>query len=247
MENLEAQIETLKQWIIENKKIVVFSGAGMSTESGIPDYKSPEFFKKKDYHFEYYPHVIMTPYFREDFLEEYYRFYRERLLFVDKKPNAAHIFVASLERNHKLLATVTKNIDGLHQKAANHRVIELCGTIHENTCMDCGAQYDAQYVINCETTIPHCAKCGGIVKPNIRIRDEYADKAIYHLAERAICQANILIVVGLDLYEYPAPSLIRQFQGKHLIVIDKNPKVKYQMADLVIHAKVGEVFSKIKI
>ncbi len=234
---------TLQEIIDESNYIVFFGGAGVSTESGIPDFRSVDGLYNQKY--DYPPEEILSHSFFKKNTEYFYNFYREKMLSLDAKPNAAHIKLAELEEYGKLKAVITQNIDGLHQKAGSKNVYELHGSVHRNYCLNCGAFYSAEYIKNSEG-IPRC-KCGGVIKPDVVLYEEGLDNETLNASVEHIMNADCLIVSGTSLNVYPAAGLIRYFRGKHFVLINKDATPADSIADLVIHGKVGEVFSKISI
>ena len=232
------------QTIIDNSKnVVFFGGAGVSTESGIPDFRSQDGLYNQKYRFP--PEVILSHDFFMDYTEEFYEFYRDKMLALDAQPNAAHIWLAKLEEAGRLSAVVTQNIDGLHQLAGSRRVYELHGTVHSNRCMRCGKFYCAQDILD-STGIAKC-QCGGTIKPKVVLYDEDLDMDIYNRAINAISNADTMIVAGTSLTVYPAAGLVRYFQGDNLILINRDATPLDSRADLVIHGSVGEILSEIEI
>ena len=241
MADLKKDAETLQSLIDSSHSIVFFGGAGVSTESGIPDFRSKDGLYNQKY--KYDPEAIVSAFFFYTKTEEFFRFYRERILLLDKKPNAAHRYLAELEKSGRLKAVVTQNIDGLHQAAGSKNVIELHGSIHRNTCQGCGAEYDAEFIASSPDIIPRCPVCGAVIKPDVVLYGENLDEKVILHAQVAIANADLLIVAGTSLVVYPAASYINDFQGKHLVLIDTNPQASDDRADVVIHEKVGELFS----
>ncbi|MBO5526009.1 MAG: NAD-dependent protein deacylase [Clostridia bacterium] len=228
------------QKIIENsKKIVFFGGAGVSTESGIPDFRSVDGLYHMKY--RYPPETILSHTFFLNHTEEFFAFYREKMLFPNAQPNVCHRALAKLEREGKLLAIVTQNIDGLHQKAGSKRVFELHGTVHKNTCMKCGKRYGLDFMLG-GTGVPTCS-CGGVVKPDVVLYEEGLDEDTLEGAVRAISSADTLIIGGTSLAVYPAAGLVDYFRGERLVVINLSPTARDKYADLVLQEKIGEVFS----
>ena len=240
MGSLKEDTQLLQSLIDGSDNIVFFGGAGVSTESGIPDFRSVDGLYRQKYRFD--PETIISHGFFESNPEEFYRFYREKMLLLDKKPNAAHYYLAELEKAGKLKAVVTQNIDGLHQMAGSHNVLELHGTIHRNFCQDCGAMYDAEYVKEYPDIVPRCRKCHGILKPDVVLYGEPLDELTMTKALVKIEEADLLIVAGTSLVVYPAASFIDYFRGRHLVLIDKNPNCVDSRADIILHQKVGELF-----
>ncbi|MBQ7740369.1 MAG: NAD-dependent protein deacylase [Eubacterium sp.] len=234
---------TLQEIINESNYIVFFGGAGVSTESGIPDFRSVDGLYNQKY--AYPPEEILSHTFFVNNTNEFYRFYRDKMLCLDAEPNAAHLKLAELEKAGKLKAVVTQNIDGLHQKAGSKNVLELHGSVLRNYCTRCGKSYPVEYIKNSEG-VPKC-ECGGIIKPDVVLYEEGLDEGCISSTLEAISNADCLIVAGTSLNVYPAAGFIRYFKGKHFVLInrDKTPADKY--AELVIHDKVGEILSKIKV
>ena len=235
---MSEQLETLKTWINESDNIVFFGGAGVSTESGIPDFRSVDGLYHQQY--DYPPETILSHTFFKRNTEEFYRFYRAKMLALDAKPNAAHKKLAEWEQQGKLKAVVTQNIDGLHQAAGSKVVYELHGSVHRNYCQKCGAFYDARYMLE-STGIPRCEKCGGLIKPDVVLYEEGLDQATINGAVRAISQADVLIIGGTSLTVYPAAGLIDYYRGHKLILINKSVTPMDSRADLVISGPIGEV------
>ena len=233
----------LQQIIDESKRIVFFGGAGVSTESGIPDFRSVDGLYNQQY--DYPPEQIISHSFFVQNPEEFYRFYKDKMLCLDAQPNAAHLALARLEKAGKLRAVVTQNIDGLHQKAGSHAVYELHGSVLRNYCLKCGKFYDAAY-IKAAAGVPKCT-CGGTIKPDVVLYEEGLDDAVVNGAVKAIMSADMLIVAGTSLVVYPAAGLLRYFRGKHLVLINLQPTDADRLAELVIREKVGEVLGKLEI
>lgn len=237
------EISKLQKMIDECENIVFFGGAGVSTESGLKDFRSKDGLYNMKY--KYPPEEILSHSFFENNTCEFYRFYKDKLNALDILPNVCHKYLAQLEEKDKLKAIVTQNIDGLHQKAGSKNVLELHGTIYKNNCMKCGKSYDVSYVFE-SSGIPKCS-CGGIIKPDVVLYEEALDDGIVDEAVYRISKAELLIVAGTSLTVYPASSFVRYFKGKYLVIIN-NDKTSYDgMANLVIHDKIGNVFSKLKI
>ena len=235
-------VETLRQWIQESKRAVFLGGAGVSTASGIPDFRSAHGIYQQKKAGLSYEEMLSHGYFVRH-TEEFYRFYRKKLLCPDAKPNAAHKKLAELEATGKLNAVVTQNIDGLHQMAGSKRVYELHGSVHRNYCQKCGKFYDMEYMLHSEG-VPRCG-CGGIIKPDVVLYEEGLDDATLRGAVRAISQADMLIIGGTSLAVYPAAGLIDYFTGKHLVVINRDATPRDAGADLLIQGNIGEVLSGI--
>ena len=233
--------EQLKQWIEASDNIVFFGGAGVSTESGIPDFRSVDGLYHQKY--DYPPETILSHTFYMEKTEEFYKFYRDKMLALDAKPNAAHLKLAELEEKGKLKAVVTQNIDGLHQAAGSKNVLELHGSVHRNYCRKCGKLYDAHYIKE-STGVPMCA-CGGQIKPDVVLYEEGLDSVTMQAAIHFISEAEILIIGGTSLAVYPAAGLIDFYRGNKLVLINKSTTPMDGRADLVIQAPIGEVFSQI--
>lgn len=235
------KIETLKQWISESHQIVFFGGAGVSTESGIPDFRSVDgLYSQK---FDYPPETIISHSFFEKQPEYFFRFYREKMLPLGFEPNITHKVLAKWEQQGILRGIVTQNIDGLHQKAGSKRVYELHGSVLRNYCQKCGKFYTAEFVKNADG-IPRCA-CGGIVKPNVVLYEESLDDVVMGQAATEIYQADMLIVAGTSLTVYPAAGFLRYYQGNRLVLINRDETPYDGYADLVIHDSLGKVFSQL--
>ena len=239
----EKEIEELQKIIDDSSRIVFFGGAGVSTESGIPDFRSADGLYHQEY--KYSPEQIISHSFFLRYPEAFYEFYKDKMMYLDAKPNPAHLKLAELERAGRLLAVVTQNIDGLHQQAGSKKVYELHGSIHRNYCMKCGKFYDADYVKNSEG-VPHC-KCGGIVKPDVVLYEEGLDQNVTQRAVMAISMADTLIIGGTSLVVYPAAGFVDYFHGKHLVVINKSETGKNVNAELTINAPIGEIMKGIRV
>ena len=239
---MQQELETLKKWIDNSDNIVFFGGAGVSTESGIPDFRSVDGLYNQQY--DYPPETILSHTFFRRNTEEFYRFYRAKMLALDAKPNAAHKKLAQWEQEGKLKAVVTQNIDGLHQAAGSKMVYELHGSVHRNYCQKCGAFYDARYMLESKG-IPKCEKCGGIIKPDVVLYEEGLDDATMRGAIRAINQADVLIIGGTSLTVYPAAGLIDYYNGNKLVLINKSVTPMDSRADLLIQGPIGEIFSQL--
>lgn len=236
------QIKKLQEIIDSHDNIVFFGGAGVSTESGIPDFRSQDGLYHQQY--DYPPETILSHTFFINKPEEFYRFYRAKMLCDTAKPNAAHKKLAELERTGKLKAVITQNIDNLHQMAGSKKVLELHGSVYRNYCMKCGRFYDFSYIKN-SAGIPRC-QCGGMVKPDVVLYEEGLDNQILSDSVRAISKAQVLIIGGTSLAVYPAASLIDYFRGDCLVVINKAATPRDRNADLLIKDPIGQVFSNIK-
>ena len=230
---------TLKELVERSERIVFFGGAGVSTESGIPDFRSNDGLYNQKYSVP--PETMLSDTYFYSHTEDFFRFYRDKMLPLDAKPNAAHKKLAEWEKEGKLLAVVTQNIDGLHQKAGSHRVYELHGSIWRNHCLSCGKSYSAEYIKE-STGVPRCT-CGGIIKPDVVLYGEQLDEKTVTGAIRAIANADLLIVAGTSLSVYPAASFLEYFEGEHLVLINRDPTPLDGVAEICLHEKVGEVFS----
>ena len=239
---MQQELETLKKWIDNSDNIVFFGGAGVSTESGIPDFRSVDGLYNQQY--DYPPETILSHTFFRRNTEEFYRFYRAKMLALDAKPNAAHKKLAQWEQEGKLKAVVTQNIDGLHQAAGSKMVYELHGSVHRNYCQKCGAFYDARYMLESKG-IPKCEKCGGIIKPDVVLYEEGLDDATMRGAIRAINHADVLIIGGTSLTVYPAAGLIDYYNGNKLVLINKSVTPMDSRADLLVQDPIGEIFSQL--
>lgn len=240
---MSKEIDTFVQIIRENKHIVFFGGAGVSTESGIPDFRSVDGLYNQQY--DYPPETILSHSFYRRNPGEFYRFYRNKMLFPDAKPNMAHRMLARLEELGKLDAVITQNIDGLHQAAGSRKVYELHGSVLRNYCESCHAFYDLPFVMTSEG-VPCCGKCGGSVKPDVVLYEEGLDQDTVSGAVNTIRQANVLIIGGTSLAVYPAAGLIDYFRGDHLIVINMSPTPRDRYADLCIQEPIGQVFGALE-
>ena len=234
-------IEKLADIVRSSHRIAFFGGAGVSTESGIPDFRSVDGLYNQQW--KYPPEQILSHTFFMSNTKEFYRFYRAKMLCLDAKPNAAHKKLAELERQGRLSAVITQNIDGLHQAAGSKTVYELHGSVLRNYCMKCHKFFDAQYILDSED-VPRC-ECGGTIKPDVVLYEEGLDDTTVSGAIKAIAQADALIIGGTSLNVYPAAGLINYFRGKNLVIINKSPTSADKNADLCITQKIGEVLSQI--
>ena len=237
-------LEQLQQWIKESRNIVFFGGAGVSTESGIPDFRSVDGLYNQRYRQP--PETILSHTYFEGHTGDFYRFYRDKMLCLDAKPNAAHLKLAELERAGKLRAVVTQNIDGLHQLAGSQAVYELHGSVHRNYCTKCRAFYGVDF-IQAGEGVPLCPVCGGVVKPDVVLYEEGLDQDTVEGAVRAIAGADVLIVGGTSLVVYPAAGLINYYRGNRLVLINRDPTPCDGQADLVIHDSIGKVLGGIAV
>ena len=236
-----AQIAKLKEWVDASDNIVFFGGAGVSTESGIPDFRSVDGLYNQQY--KYPPETILSHTFFMAEPEEFFRFYRAKMLALDAQPNAAHRKLAEWERMGKCRAVVTQNIDGLHQKAGSKEVLELHGSVLRNYCMRCHKPYDVRDIA-AGTGVPKCS-CGGTIKPDVVLYEESLDSYTINKSVEYIRNADILIIGGTSLAVYPAAGLINYYRGSKLVLVNKSATPSDRSADLVIHAPIGEVFSQL--
>ncbi|MBQ1526381.1 MAG: NAD-dependent protein deacylase [Lachnospiraceae bacterium] len=239
-----SNIETLQKWIDESSNIVFFGGAGVSTESGIPDFRSVDGLYNQKY--DYPPETILSHTFYRSKTEEFYRFYRDKMLCTTAKPNKAHLKLAELEEKGKLKAVITQNIDGLHQAAGSKEVLELHGSVQRNYCERCGAFYDLEYIIK-STGVPKCEKCGGSIKPDVVLYEEGLDMDTMSRSISYIGNADILIIGGTSLAVYPAAGLIDYYRGNKLVLINKSATPMDAKADLLIQGSIGEVLGSITV
>lgn len=236
------EIRRLKELVDGSDNIVFFGGAGVSTESGIPDFRSTDGLYHQEY--DYPPETILSHTFFMQNTKEFYRFYKNKMLCLDAKPNAAHKKLAQLEAAGKLKAVITQNIDGLHQKAGSREVLELHGSVLRNYCMRCGSFYDAEYMLRAEG-VPCCEKCGEIIKPDVVLYEEGLNNETLTKAIRYIANADVLIIGGTSLVVYPAAGLIDYYRGNKLVVVNKSVTPQDKYADLVVPGKIGEIFSQL--
>ena len=237
---MSGSLETLRQWIAESRNIVFFGGAGVSTESGIPDFRSVDGLYNQKY--DEPPETIISHSYFMRWPEKFYRFYREKMLYPDAEPNDCHLALARLEQDGKLKAVITQNIDGLHQKAGSRNVIELHGSTLRNYCMNCGKSYPASYIIEADG-VPRCS-CGGRVKPDVVLYEESLHDGDMERAVGAIRKADLFIVGGTSLTVYPAAGLVEYYRGNRLVLINKSPTPYDRYADLCISESIGKVFRK---
>lgn len=239
---MEAQ-EQLKQWISESSRIVFFGGAGMSTESGIPDFRGVDGLYHQQY--QYPPETIISHSFYRQNPQEFYRFYKNRMLFPEAEPNRAHLALAKLEAEGKLKAVITQNIDGLHQAAGSKEVLELHGSVHRNYCTRCGKFYSQEDILNMDEPdgIPRCS-CGGTIKPDVVLYEESLDQEVLSRSVEYITRADMLIVGGTSLTVYPAAGLIDYYRGNRMVLINKTVTPMDSQADLVISGQLGEVLGE---
>lgn len=239
---MNENLKRLKEAIDASDKIVFFGGAGVSTESGIPDFRSSDGLYNQKY--KYPPEQIVSHTFFVYKTKEFYDFYRDKMIYTEAKPNSAHIALAKLENQGKLLGVITQNIDGLHQAAGSKTVMELHGSIHRNFCTKCGEFYGLDKITN-STDIPLCDKCGGIIKPDVVLYEEGLDQKILSGSVKMLRKAELLIIGGTSLGVYPAAGLIHEFKGKTLALINKSETQADRSADIIIRDPIGEVFAEI--
>lgn len=242
---MKNQYETLKDIINESHNIVVFSGAGISVPSGIPDFRSADGIYNQKTKIKASPEDIISHTFFVNNPEDFYSFYKEKMCYPKAEPNIAHKYFADLEKKGKNVIVVTQNIDGLHQKAGSSMVYELHGTIHQNFCQKCGRMFGLDYVMNAKG-VPYCDKCGSIIKPNVVLYEEGLDEDIISRSINAIMTCDLMIIIGTSLRVYPAAGFIRYFRGKYLVVINKDSTAYDSNCDLVFNEDVANVIKNIK-
>lgn len=241
--DLKDKTDRLNEILKSSENTVFFGGAGVSTESGIPDFRSVDGLYSQKY--DYPPETILSGGFFYSQTEEFYRFYRDKMLCLDAMPNAAHIKLAEMERKGRLSAVITQNIDGLHQKAGSKRVYELHGSVLRNYCLKCGKSFSAEYIQKSEG-VPRCG-CGGLIKPDVVLYNEQLDQKVLGASINALENADTLIIGGTSLVVYPAAGLINYFRGNNLVIINMSPTGADSSASLLIEGKIGEVFGKIEL
>lgn len=241
MDNLEERIISLRDMIKDSDNIVFFGGAGVSTESDIPDFRSSDglFSKKLNKHFS--PEQLVSHTFYVHYPEDFYAFYKDKLIYPDARPNKAHKALAYLEKIGKLRAVVTQNIDGLHQMSGSKNVLELHGSVNSNTCQSCGYNMDLKEFLDLEGLVPKCPKCGGSVKPDVVLYEESLNEDTIIKTIKAISEADMLIVGGTSLVVYPAAGFLDYFKGRHIVLINKAETSYDRRADLVINDSIGNV------
>ncbi|MSR94733.1 NAD-dependent protein deacylase [Clostridiaceae bacterium 68-1-5] len=238
--------EELRQIIEKGRRIVFFGGAGVSTESGLPDFRSEQGLYQAKQEYGYSPEEMLSHSFFMKDKELFFKYYKENLIWKEALPNDAHLALARLEQEGKLRAVVTQNIDGLHQMAGSRTVLELHGSVQRNYCMECGQFYDLDYILekdHCEGYIPRCKKCGGVVKPDVVLYEEALSDTVLKESIRMIAEADVLIVGGTSLVVYPAAGLIDYFNGDRLVLINRQPTACDNRADLVLHDSIGKVLA----
>ena len=240
------QIERLAQVLKNSKRLCVFTGAGISVPSGIPDFRSANGLYNTKTKYPYAPEQMISHSFFVGHSEMFWDFYKSVMLFPDAKPNDAHRFFATLETPERSVAVVTQNIDGLHQAAGSTKVFELHGSVHRNYCQSCGKFFSLDDLLQTDG-VPHCDKCGGVIKPDVVLYEEPLDEACTRGAVKAIAAADVLIVAGTSLTVYPAAGFLNYFQGRHLVLINRDATPYDDMATLVMHEKVGEALAQIRL
>lgn len=243
MKNYEKEIDKLIKWIRESENIVFFGGAGVSTESHIPDFRSTDGLYHQQY--DYPPETILSHSFFMGKTEEFYRFYQNKMLFLDAEPNPAHLALAEWEKQGRLKAVITQNIDGLHQAAGSKRVLELHGSVHRNYCMNCHEFYSAEYVKETKG-IPYCQRCKGLIKPDVVLYEEGLDQQVLQRSISVISEADMLIIGGTSLVVYPAAGLIDYYKGKKLVLINRDGTPRDARADLIIREPIGQVLEQVR-
>lgn len=240
-EGMEDSVKKLKEIVDNSDNIVFFGGAGVSTESNIPDFRSTDGLYNQTY--KYPPETILSHSFYVRNTEEFYRFYKDKMLYLDAKPNKAHLKLAEWEKNGKLKAVITQNIDGLHQAAGSRKVYELHGSVLRNYCTKCGKFFSAQYILESDG-VPKC-ECGGIIKPDVVLYEEGLDNEVMRNAISAIANADILIIGGTSLAVYPAAGLIDYYRGNKLVLVNKSTTPMDSRANLLVSGSIGEIFDQI--
>lgn len=238
----QKKVEQLKQMVADSNNIVFFGGAGVSTESGIPDFRSVDGLYNQKY--KYPPEVMVSHSFFRQHTEEFFEFYKNKMIALDAKPNAAHKKLAQLEQDGKVKAVITQNIDGLHYAAGSKEVLELHGSVHRNYCEQCGKFYPVEYIVESKG-VPRCEACGAIVKPDVVLYEEGLDYETMQKAVQYIRDAEVLIIGGTSLAVYPAAGFIDYFRGRHLVVINMDRTAKDVHAELLIQERIGEVFEQL--
>ena len=240
---MNEKIQELQQIIDNSNHIVFFTGAGVSTASGIPDFRSTDGLYNQKYQFP--PEEILSHHFFKQHTEEFFRFYRDKMLYPDVKPSFVHQYIATLEKRNKKVTIITQNIDGLHQLAGSTNVLELHGSVLRNTCMQCHTKYPLDEILKMDT-VPHCPKCNGIIKPDVILYEEGLDETILNQALHALQTADICIVLGTSLVVYPAAGLLRYFGGDKLVLINRDQTSYDSTADLTIHDDFINIFPSLK-
>lgn len=242
---MQQDLATFKQWIEESGNMVFFGGAGVSTESNIPDFRSEGGLYNQKHEYPYPPETMLSASFFYAHPADFFRYHFEKLVFPEAQPNAAHYALARLEKQGKLKAVITQNVDGLHQLAGSKRVLELHGSAQRNFCLNCGAKYDLAFMLGQAPGVPHCLDCGGIVRPDVVLYEEALPQAVLLAAEKAVCNADMLIVGGTSLSVYPAAGLVDIFQGRRLVLINRDATGYDRRADLIFRQPIGEVLGAV--
>ncbi|WP_310832253.1 NAD-dependent protein deacylase [Paenibacillus pedocola] len=240
------QLQTLVSWIKDSGNIVFFGGAGTSTESGIPDFRSAAGLYQTEHNSPYPPEVMLSRRFFMSSPDVFFDFYRSKMIHPEAPPNGAHLLLAELERQGRLKAVITQNIDGLHQLAGSRTVFELHGSIHRNHCMSCSRFYDLDRIIESAERVPRCTECGGIIKPDVVLYEEELDHDVLLGSIAAIAAADLLIIGGTSLTVQPAASLVTYFHGRHTVLLNGEPTPYDHHADLIITDRIGEVMGRIQ-
>lgn len=240
---MNEQIQELQEIIDNSTHIVFFTGAGVSTASGIPDFRSTDGLYNQKYQFP--PEEILSHHFFKQHTEEFFRFYRDKMLYPDVKPSFVHQYIATLEKRNKKVTVITQNIDGLHQLAGSTNVLELHGSVLRNTCMQCHTKYSLDEILKMDT-VPHCPKCNGIIKPDVVLYEEGLDETILNQSLHALQTADTCIVLGTSLVVYPAAGLLRYFGGDKLVLINRDQTSYDSTADLTIHDDFINIFPNLK-
>ena len=240
---MNEQIQELQEIIDNSNHIVFFTGAGVSTASGIPDFRSTDGLYNQKYQFP--PEEILSHHFFKQYTEEFFRFYRDKMLYPDVKPSFVHQYIATLEKRNKKVTVITQNIDGLHQLAGSTNVLELHGSVLRNTCMQCQTKYPLDEILKMDT-VPHCPKCNGIIKPDVVLYEEGLDETILNQSVHALQTADTCIVLGTSLVVYPAAGLLRYFGGDKLVLINRDQTSYDSTADLTIHDNFINIFPNLK-
>lgn len=240
---MNEQIQELQEIIDNSNHIVFFTGAGVSTASGIPDFRSTDGLYNQKYQFP--PEEILSHHFFKQYTEEFFRFYRDKMLYPDVKPSFVHQYIATLEKRNKKVTVITQNIDGLHQLAGSTNVLELHGSVLRNTCMQCHTKYPLDEILKMDT-VPHCPKCNGIIKPDVVLYEEGLDETILNQSVHALQTADTCIVLGTSLVVYPAAGLLRYFGGDKLVLINRDQTSYDSTADLTIHDDFINIFPNLK-
>ena len=240
---MNEKIQELQQIIDNSNHIVFFTGAGVSTASGIPDFRSTDGLYNQKYQFP--PEEILSHHFFKQYTEEFFRFYRDKMLYPDVKPSFVHQYIATLEKRNKKVTVITQNIDGLHQLAGSTNVLELHGSVLRNTCMQCHTKYPLDEILKMDT-VPHCPKCNGIIKPDVVLYEEGLDETILNQSLHALQTADTCIVLGTSLVVYPAAGLLRYFGGDKLVLINRDQTSYDSTADLTIHDNFINIFPNLK-